>query len=96
MKISGELPRTGLRRWFQVRKYETIKAHLVVVFAGLAVSKYIEISAGMSIQKVLKLAGKVLTHKITNTQTGETAYTETTIEDPILRGKIDALRTLGH
>jgi len=75
---------------------ETIKAHLVVVFAGLAVSKYIEISAGMSIQKVLKLAGKVLTHKITNTQTGETAYTETTIEDPILRGKIDALRTLGH
>ena len=75
---------------------ETIKAHLVVVFAGLAVSKYIEISTGMSIQKVLKLAGKVLTHKITNTQTGETAYTETTIEDPILRGKIDALRTLGH
>lgn len=75
---------------------ETIKAHLVIVFAGLAVSKYIEISTGMSVQKVLKLAGKVLTHKITNTQTGETAYTETTIEDLTLRSKIDALRTLGH
>ncbi|TSC87490.1 MAG: transposase IS4 family protein, partial [Microgenomates group bacterium Gr01-1014_16] len=75
---------------------ETIKAHLIIVFAGLAISKYIEINTGMSIQRVLKLAGKVLTHKITNTQTGETAYTETTIEDLALKDKIEVLRLLGH
>ena len=75
---------------------ETIQAHLVIVFAGLAICKYIEIRTGMSIQRVLKLAEKVLTHKVTNTKTGESAFIETTIEDPILKHKIEALKSLGH
>jgi transposase len=75
---------------------ETIQAHLVIVFAGLAICKYIEIKAGMSIQKVLKLAEKVLTHKVTNTKTGESAFIETTIEDPILKNKLEAVKSLGH
>lgn len=75
---------------------ETITSHLVTVFAGLAISRYLEIKTGMSIHKILKLAGKVLTHKITNTQTGETAYLETQIEDGVLKEKIELLKSLGH
>lgn len=75
---------------------ETIKAHLVIVFAGLAICTYIEIKTGMSIQTVMKLAEKVLTHKATNTKTGETAYIETTIEDPKIKEKLDLLKFLGH
>ncbi|MGH2611979.1 MAG: IS1634 family transposase, partial [Rhabdochlamydiaceae bacterium] len=74
----------------------TIKAHLVIVFAGLAIAKYIEIQTGMSMKKVLKIAGKVLTHKVTNTKTGEVAYVESTIEDPELKEKVEMLRSLGH
>lgn len=75
---------------------ETIKAHLVIVFAGLAITKYIELKSNMSIHKALKLAGKVLTQKVTNTATGETAVVETTIKDPILKEKIELLKSLGH
>lgn len=74
---------------------EAIKAHLVIVFAGLAISTYIEIKTGMTIHTVLKLAGKVLTHKVTNTKTGETAYVETTIENPETSAKINLIRSLG-
>lgn len=75
---------------------ETIKAHLVIVFAGLAIAKYIELKSNMSIHKALKLAGKLLTQKVTNTVTGETAVVETTIKDPFLKEKIDLLKSLGH
>lgn len=75
---------------------ETIKAHLVIVLAGLAISRYLEINTGMSIKRILKLAEKVLTHKVTNRQTGETADVETTIEDPELKEKIELLKSLGH
>lgn len=75
---------------------ETITVHLVIVFAGLAIARYIEIQTGMSIKKALKLAEKLLTHKVTNTKTGEVAYVETTIEDPTLKEKIDLLKSLGH
>ena len=37
---------------------ETIQAHLVIVFASLAICKYIEIKTGMSIYRILKLAEK--------------------------------------
>lgn len=75
---------------------ETIKAHLIIVFAGLAISKYLEIKTLMSIKKILKIASKVLTHKVTNTKTGETAYVETTIENPELKEKVEFLKSLGH
>ena len=75
---------------------ETIKAHLVIVFAGLAICKYIELRTVMSIRKVLKIAEKVLTHKVVNLKTGETAYIETAIEDSALREKLNLLKSLGH
>ena len=78
------------------RLNETIKAHLVIVFAGLAITKYIEIKTNLSIKRVLKIAGKILTHKVTNIKTGETGYVETTIEDPELKEKINLLKSLGH
>jgi len=73
----------------------TIQAHLVIVFAGLAICKYIEMETGMSIQRVLRLAEKVLTHKVTNIKTGETAFVETTIENPRVKEKIELLKSLG-
>ncbi len=75
---------------------ETIKAHLVIVFAGLAVTRYLELKTNLSIKRILKIAGKVLTHKVTNTKTGEIAYVETTIEDPELKEKIGLLKSLGN
>jgi transposase len=79
-----------------LRLDETIKAHVVIVFAGLAICRYIEIQSGMTIKKALTIAGKVLTHKVTNPTTGEVAYINTTIEDKDLCGKLDVLRGLGH
>ncbi|HSW57128.1 MAG TPA: hypothetical protein VLH15_01875 [Dehalococcoidales bacterium] len=75
---------------------ETIQAHLIIVFAGLAICTYIEMKTGMSIQKVLKLAEKVLTHKVTNTRTGESSYIETLNENPEIKDKINLLKSLGH
>lgn len=75
---------------------ETIKAHLVIVFAGLAITRYLELKTNLSIKRILKIAGKVLTHKVTNMKTGEIAYVETTIEDPELKEKVDTLKNLGH
>lgn len=50
----------------------------------------------MSIHKILKISGKVLTHKVTDKQTNETVYLETTIENEELRKEIESLRTLGY
>lgn len=75
---------------------ETITGHLVTVFAGLAICRYLEIKTNMSIHKILKLAGKILTHKVTNTKTGETAYLETTIQNQDLKETIELLKSLGH
>jgi len=75
---------------------ETIKAHLVIVFAGLAIAKYLEINMGMSIERILHVASKVLTNTIVNTKTGEKAEIETTIEDPNLKQIIQSLRAVGH
>lgn len=75
---------------------ESIKAHLVIVFAGLAVSKYVEIYSKLSIKKVLKIASKLLTHRVINIKTGECNLLETTIKDTQLIEKINLLKSLGH
>jgi hypothetical protein len=67
-----------------------------MVFAGLAISKYIEQSTGMSIKKVLQHSSRVLTHTIINTKTGETMDKETSIDDISLKQIIELLRTVGH
>ena len=75
---------------------ETIQAHMVLVFAGLAISKYIELSTGMSIKRVLQQSSRILTHTLLNTKTGEKIDKETTIENPHLKQVIERLRTVGH
>lgn len=75
---------------------KTITCHLIVVFAGLAISRYLEIKTSMSIHHIVKVAQKVLTHKITILRTGETGFVETTIEDPEICGQLEQLRNLGH
>lgn len=75
---------------------ETITGHLITVFADLAICRYLEIKTGMSIHKILKISGKVLTHKVTDKQTNETVYLETTIENEELRKEIELLRSLGY
>ena len=34
---------------------ETIKAHLIIVFAGLAIARYLEIKTGLTIKKIIKI-----------------------------------------
>lgn len=75
---------------------ETIKAHMVIVFAGLAISRFLEIKTRMSIHQILKVAQKVLTHKVTIVNTGEIGLVETSIEDPVLCGQLEKLRHLGY
>lgn len=75
---------------------KTIICHLIVVFAGLAISRFLEIKTDMSIHQIVKVAQKVLTHKVTILQTGETGFVETTIEDPIICGQLEKLRVLEH
>jgi transposase len=75
---------------------KTITCHLIIVFAGLAISRYLEINTEMSVHQIVKLAQKILTHKIVIKKTGETGLVETTVEDPVLCGKLDKLRALGH
>jgi transposase len=75
---------------------DTIKTHLVIVFASLAITKYVEIYSKLSIKKVLKIAGKLLTHSVINTQTGENKLLETVIKDPNLIEKINLLKSLEH
>lgn len=75
---------------------KTITCHLVIVFAALAICRYLEMKTTMSIQKILKIAQKVLTHKVTVIKTGETGFIETTIENKELCGQLEKLRVLGH
>jgi len=79
-----------------LRLDETITCHLIVVFAGLAICRFLEIKTNMSIQKILKIAKIVLTHQAFNTRTGEKAFIETTILDEELKQKINLLNSLGH
>lgn len=79
-----------------LRLDKTIICHLIIVFAGLAICRFLEIKTNLSTQKILKIAEKVLTHKAINIQTGENGLIETTIMDQALKEKIDLLNSLGH
>lgn len=79
-----------------LRLDKTIICHLIIVFAGLAICRFLEIKTNLSTKKILKIAEKVLTHKAINTQTGETGLIETTIMEQALKEKINLLNSLGH
>lgn len=73
-----------------------ITGHLIIVFAGLAISRYLEIKTGISLKRILKISQKVLTHKVVIPKTGQSALIETKIEDPILCGQLEKLRSLEY
>lgn len=75
---------------------EVIKAHITIVFAGLAVSRLLELQTGMSIHAVLKLTSNIFTHTIRHSMTHQTTTMETTITDPIVCGKLAQLKALGY
>ena len=75
---------------------KTITCHIIVVFAALAVCRYLELQTNMSIKKIIQIAKKVLTHRVTVKQTGETEFIETTIEDTEIRVQLEQLRNLGY
>jgi transposase len=73
-----------------------IKAHSTIVFAGLAISRLLELQTGMSIHAILKLTDKIFTHTIRHSKTHEITTLETTITDPIVCGKLAQLKALGY
>lgn len=74
----------------------TITSHLIIVFAGLAISRYLEIKTGMSLKRILKISQKVLTHKVVIPKTGQSTLIETKIEDSILCGQLEKLKSLEY
>ena len=75
---------------------ETIKAHLIIVFAGLAITRFVEIKTNLSIKKVIKIISKVLTHKVKNIKTGETVLIETQTENQQLLKDLEIIKSVGH
>ena len=75
---------------------KTIISHLIIVFAGLAIARYLEIKTNLPFKKIIKMAKKVLTHKVTITKTGESALIETKITDSTLCGQLEKLRALEY
>jgi len=75
---------------------DAIRAHLIIVFAALAISKFIELSSGLSIHQVLFISKQVLSHTARNTLTGESSVIQTSIQDPTLIKQIKLLKSIGH
>jgi hypothetical protein len=74
------------------RKRDSIEAHLTIVFAALAVSRWIEARAGWSIRKFVKTARRYRTIQI---QAGQQTITAA---DPLpddLRQALDAINRIG-
>lgn len=80
-----------------LRLDETIKAHVTIVFAGLAIAKLLEIQTGYSIHQILKLTSRIFTHTIRNTKTNQTTTikTEIPLKSLFLCGKLNEIYDLG-
>jgi transposase len=76
---------------------ETIKAHITIVFAGLAIAKLLEIQTGISIHQILKLTNRIFTHTIRNIKTNQTTTikTEIPLKSLSLCGKLNEIYDLG-
>ena len=59
-------------------------------------TKYIELTSGLSIKKVLFAAEKVISHTVRNVITNETSVIQTSIQDPLLIEHINLLNSIGH
>lgn len=81
-----------------LRLDETIKAHITIVFAGLAIAKLLEIQTGISIHQILKLTSRIFTHTIRNITTNQTTTikTKTPNKSLYICGKLNQIYSLGH
>ena len=52
-------------------KEATIKAHILICFMALSVSKYMELKTGKSTKRIVKLLKSITDARILNTLTGE-------------------------
>lgn len=75
---------------------ETIKTHLVIVFAGLAIVKFVELNTHLSIKRVRKAISKVLTHKVKNAKTQEVKYLNTQVEDIHIIKDLENIQSIRH
>lgn len=76
---------------------ETIKAHITIVFAGLAIARLLEIQTGYSIHQILKLTSRIFTHTIRNIKTNQTTTikTEIPLKSLAICGKLNEIYDLG-
>ena len=73
---------------------ESVKAHVCLVFASLAITKYIEIQTGMSHKRVVTVCSKLLTHTVVNNVTGESKEKITKLIDTDTLEDLDKLKKL--
>lgn len=79
-----------------LRLDETIKAHITIVFAGLAISKLLEIQTGESIHRILQITSRIFTHTIQNKNTQKTTTIETKFPKSDICGKLNEIYQLGY
>lgn len=60
---------------------EKIEAHMTIVFASLAISKYVELTTGKSIASIVEQVGRVEQVLLRDKFTGETFHLYTSIPD---------------
>ena len=73
---------------------ESIKAHICLVFASLAITKFIEIETGLSHKRIIAVCSKLLTHTVINTTTGESIEKETKLMNSDTMAVLDKLKAL--
>jgi transposase len=81
-----------------LRLEATIKAHLTVVFAGLAIAKLLEIQTQTSVHQILKTTSKILTLTIRHTKNQLTTTAVTTPPDSVklFCGKLNRIYSIGY
>lgn len=79
-----------------LRLDETIKAHITIIFASLAISRLLEIQTGESIHQILKITSRIFTHTIRNKKTKQTTILETKLPEIDICGKLNKIYRLGY
>jgi hypothetical protein len=79
-----------------LRLDETIKAHITIIFASLAISKILEIQTGESIHEILKITSRIFTHTVKNKKTKQTTTLETKLPESEICGKLNKIYRLRY
>ena len=75
---------------------ETIKAHITIIFASLAISRILEIQTGESIHRILQTTSRIFTHTVENKKTKQTTTLETKLPNSEICGKLNKIYRLGY